>query len=164
MTTEPPYEPGPDWGDERWHVGTIPDPPDPPERSFWTKGRIVVASVVATLAVVVGVSQVGNTDPPGRTAATSAAPRTRVTASSQSDRDRAYLHQIRGLMPGLIKVDDRIVLAAGQSICDYWDAGGHDFRTLALTTVAQGFTAEEAGLLIGSATAQLCPEHLDEIP
>jgi hypothetical protein len=161
MGSEPPYEPDPGWPVYGPPVATVP-----PVKAGWSKGRKWLAGVgiaVAAVAVVGGIGRVGNPDPPEATRpAVSVTPGSVGTVLTSGQ--QAYATEIRRLMPGLIGVDDRVVVTAGESVCGYWRQPGSNFPQIAAATRRSGFTAAEAGWIIGSATANLCPEYLGKIP
>lgn len=80
------------------------------------------------------------------------------------DAEDAYLSTVRENIPGLEEVADADLTELAQNVCDTFDDRGFaEGMPLLVEQVTQaGFTAEDAGVIAGSAVGAYCPEYSEE--
>lgn len=133
-------------------------------RRPWSVRRklAVGAAGLAAVLIVGGIAGAVNGDTPAEPSHPTVVSPAKADAALAGD--RAYLKAIRRQFPAFSGVPDLTLLGAGYSVCDYWDEPGSTFDAVLASTVRSGFTAYEAGEMIGTATVALCPDQLAKIP
>lgn len=130
------------------------------------KRTIVTLATVALVAT--GCAAEANDDAKGTDKAVTSAepadveddPRDVLTGGEIDD---LYVGQLREDIPGAtVGVSDDLLIEAGHTFCGGFD-DGLTFYDMFKTGIDNGLTAEEIGVMVGSAIAAYCPEHSDAL-
>lgn len=156
--TEPGGYPDPDEGTARHRADYEPAVPDLPQmqqsgRPPWRRPLAIGSAVVILIAVGVGLG-VGLSS-----SGSSAAAGHRPTINSVQ-LDSVYLDSLHADFAG---VTDAQLLTLGHDFCKDFD-NGTAWVTEIETAIRAGFTAYQAGELVGSAIATYCPKYESMVP